>query len=132
MNKFPWLSKDRLGSQQASPSGSLPPRPISFVVHVLPPSKLTPSNIPEVSPASAWPTLVTVTMLPGLAGLTAIASSDSFRCRWLTSTLAGVMVTGPVPAAASAAGVGTSTAPVSIATAMIANRKRYIARPSSR
>src|SRR6266568_6639150 len=108
MNRFPYLSKDRLGSQQASPSGSVAPRPISFVVHVLPPSKLTPSNIPAVSPASRWPTLVTVTMLAGLVGLTAIVSSDSFRCRWLISTLAGVATTtrgDPVRAAASAVGV---------------------------
>src|SRR5258708_38036712 len=91
MNKSPYLSKDRLGSQHPSPSGSLPPRAISFVSHVLPPSKLTPSNIPADSPASPWPTLVTVTMLSGLAGLTAIASSDSFRCRWLMAILAEVL-----------------------------------------
>src|SRR5260221_4583380 len=97
MNKFPYLSKDRLGSQHPSPSGSLPPRAISFVCHVLPPSKLTPSNIPADSPASPWPTLVTVTMLSGLAGLTAIASSDSFRCRWLMSILAGVSAHVPDP-----------------------------------
>src|SRR5260370_41462304 len=97
MNKFPYLSKDRLGSQHPSPSGSLPPRAISFVCHVLPPSKLTPSNIPADSPASPWPTLVTVTMLSGLAGLTAIASSDSFRCRWLVSILAGGAAPAPAP-----------------------------------
>src|SRR6266567_1169704 len=135
MNRFPYRSKDRLASQQASPSGSLPPRPISFVVHVLPPSKLTPSNIPAVSPASPWPTLVTVTMLSGLVGLTAIVSSDSFRCRWLTSTLASVVTAvrgDPVRAAASAAGVAASAATVSIATTRIGNRKRYMVGPSSR
>src|SRR5258708_304576 len=133
MNKFPYLSKDRLGSQHPSPSGSLPPRAISFVCHVLPPSKLTPSNIPADSPASPWPTLVTVTMLSGLAGLTAIASSDSFRCRWLMSILAGVAAKArdPARAAASAAGVAASTAPASIAATVIGNRKRYIIKPSS-
>src|SRR5260370_37475073 len=40
MNKFPWLSKDRLGSQHPSPSRALPPRGISFLAHALPPSKL--------------------------------------------------------------------------------------------
>src|SRR5215467_3673407 len=100
MNKFPWLSKDRLGSQQESPNGSLPPRAISFVVHVLPPSKLTPSSIPAVSPASLWPTFVTITMLLGLVGLTAIVSSDSFRCRWLTLTLAGTAADATTRAAA--------------------------------
>src|SRR5713226_9115699 len=84
MNRLPYWSKDRLGSQQASPSLSL--LPISFVDQVLPPSKLTPSNMPAVSPASLCPTLVTTTMFLGFVGLTAIASSDSLRCRWLTST----------------------------------------------
>src|SRR5262249_33324026 len=107
------------------PSGSPAPRPISFVVHVFPPSKLIPSNIPAASPASPWPTLVTVTMLLGLAGLTAIASSDSFRCRWLMSTLAGVTtVAGPVLAAASAAGMEASAASASAATTKTENRKR--------
>src|SRR5215469_9719104 len=68
-------------------------------------------------------------MLSGLAGLTAIASSDSFRCRWLISILAGVAVAarGPVRAVASAAGAAASAAPVTIATTIIGNRKRYIA-----
>src|SRR5215469_1215177 len=129
MNRFPYWSNDRLGSQQASPSGSPAPRAISLVVHVLPPSKLTPSNIPAASPASPWPTLVTVTMLSGLAGLTAIASSDSFRCRWLISMLAGVAVAarGVVRAAPSAAGAAASAAPVTIAATTIRNRKRYMA-----
>src|SRR5215471_4933873 len=129
MNRFPYWSKDRLGSQQPSPSGSPAPRPISFVVHVLPPSKLTPSNIPAASPASPWPTLVTVTMLSGLVGLTAIASSDSLKCRWLMSTLTGVAV--PVWAAASTAGPAASAAPVTVATAKIRTRRRYMACPSS-
>src|SRR6266851_1539771 len=88
MKRLPYWSKDRLGSQQASPSLSL--LPISFVDQVLPPSKLTPSNMPAVSPASLCPTLVTTTMFLGFVGLIAIASSDSLRCRWLTSTFAGV------------------------------------------
>src|SRR6266513_6369886 len=129
MNRFPCWSKDRLGSQQASPSGSPAPRAISLVVHVLPPSKLTPSNIPAASPASPWPTLVTVTMLSGLAGLTAIASSDSLKCRWLMSTLTGAAA--PVWAAASAVGPVASAAPATIATAKIRTRRRYMACPSS-
>src|SRR2546421_3704803 len=88
MNRLPNWSKDRLGSQQASPRLSL--LPISFVDHVRPPSKLTPSNMPAVSPASLCPTLVTMTMFFGFVGLTAMDSSDSLRCRWLTSTLLGV------------------------------------------
>src|SRR5262249_18785596 len=127
-NRFPYWSKDRLGSQQASPSGSPAPRAISFVAHVFPPSKLTPSNIAAASPASLRPTLVTVTMLSGFAGLTAIASSDSSRCRWLTSTLAGVTtVGGRSRAAARAAGAAASTAPVITATTIIGNRKRNMA-----
>src|SRR5215470_14266254 len=124
MNKFPYLSKDRLGSQHPSPSGSPVPRAISFVAHVLPPSKLTPSNIPAVSPASPWPTLVTVTMLSGLAGLTAIVSSDSFRCRWLMSTLTGVAV--PVSPAADAVGAAAAITPATIATTITGNWKRCI------
>src|SRR5215472_16433295 len=123
MNRFPYWSKDRLGSQQASPSGSPAPRAISLVVHVLPPSKLTPSNIPAASPASRWPTLVTVTMLSGLVGLTAMASSDALKCRWLMSALAG--------AAASAVGPAASAAPATIATAKLGTRRRYMVCPSS-
>src|SRR5689334_4521790 len=129
MNRFPYWSKDRLGSQHASPRGSPAPRPISLVVHVLPPSKLTPSSIPAASPASPWPTLVTVTMLLGLVGLTAIASSDSLKCRWLMSTLTGVAA--PVWAAASAAGPAASAAPATVATAKIRTRRRHMACPSS-
>src|SRR5260370_14641461 len=131
MNRFPYRSNDRLGSQQPSPSGSPAPRAISFVDHVLPPSKLTPSNIPAVRPASAWPTLVTVTMLSGLVGLTAIVSSDSFRCRWLISTLAGVVTAtcDPVRAAASVVGVAASAAAISTAITTIKNRKRNMAGP---
>src|SRR5260370_12985708 len=131
MNKFPYLSKDRLGSQHPSPSGSLPPRAISFVCHVLPPSKLTPSNIPADSPASPWPTLVTVTMLSGLAGLTAIASSDSFRCRWLMSILAGVAgkARDPARALAGAAGGGRSVPPARIAADQTRDPARTVDRP---
>src|SRR5262249_48326216 len=73
-----------LGSQHASPRLSL--SPISFVVHVFPPSKLTPSSIP----AAGKSTFETSTMLFGFVGLTAIASSDSFVCRWLMSTFVGI------------------------------------------
>src|SRR5919109_381655 len=126
MNRFPYRSNDRLGSQQPPPSGSLPPRATSFLVHVLPPSKLTPSNIPAVSPASPWPTLVTVTMLSGLTGLTAIASSDSFRCRWLTSTLTGVTAAARSPARAVANVAGAA------ARAAAASPEAVHDRPSSR
>src|SRR5712692_9445748 len=112
MNRLPYSSKDRLGSQQASPRLSL--LPISFVDQVLPPSKLTPSNMPAVSPASLWPTLVTTTMFLGFVGLTAIASSDSFRCRWLTSTLVGV----------------ARTVAVAVATGTMARAAAIIKRPS--
>src|SRR6266700_3498713 len=125
MNRFPYRSKDRLGSQQPSPRGSLPPSAISFVVHVLPPLKLTPANIPAVSPASAWPTLVTITMLSGLVGLTATASSDSFRCRWLTSTL-----TETADPATTCAATGTPVSAAAVTPAItIANRKRYMPSP---
>src|SRR6266699_5575445 len=114
MNRLPYWSKDRLGSQQASPRLSL--LPINFVDQVLPPSKLTPSNMPAVSPASLWPTLVTTTMFLGFVGLTAIASSDSFRCRWLTSTLVGVARTVAVA--------------VAVATGTMAKAAAIIKRPS--
>src|SRR5258708_3000693 len=72
-------------------------------------------------------------MLWGLAGLTAIASSDSFRCRWLMSILAGgaAKAPGPARAAASAAGVAASTAPARIAATAIGDPKRDIIEPSS-
>src|SRR5712671_6268608 len=89
MKRFPNSSNERVGSQQASPRTSPAPRPMSLVVQVDPPSKLTASNIPALSPASRCPTFVTMTMLLGLVGLTAIASSDSLRFRWLTSIFAG-------------------------------------------
>src|SRR5919108_1265088 len=80
-------------SKRASPRLSL--SQISFVVHVCPPSKLTPSSIP----ASGKSTFETSTMLFGLVGLMAIASSDSFVCRWLMSTFVG---------AAAPTGIATS------------------------
>src|ERR1700746_4069736 len=90
MKRLPNSSKDRGGSQHASPSTSPgAPSPINEVVHVEPPLKLTALNIPAVTPASRCPMLVTMTMLFGFVGLIAIASSDSFRWRWLTSTLVG-------------------------------------------
>src|SRR6266568_5915526 len=84
MKRLPYLSNDKLGSQHASPRLSL--SPISFLVQVAPPSKLTPSN----NPAAGWSTFVTITMLFGLVGLTATVSSDSLPGRWLTSTFVGV------------------------------------------
>src|SRR6266550_7308365 len=94
MKRLPKLSNERLGSQQASPRLSL--LPMRFVVHVCPPSKLTPSSIP----AAGKSTFETMTMFCGLVGLTAMASSDSFVCRWLMSMFGGVAgATGlPVPA----------------------------------
>src|SRR2546429_6848716 len=84
MKRLPYLSNDKLGSQHASPRLSL--SPISFLVQVAPPSKLTPSN----NPAAGWSTFVTITMLFGLVGLTATVSSDSLPGRWLTSTFVGL------------------------------------------
>src|SRR6266536_1141704 len=84
MKRLPYLSNDKLGSQHASPRLSL--SPISFLVQVAPPSKLTPSN----NPAAGWSTFVTITMLFGLVGLTATVSSDSLVSRWLTSMFAGI------------------------------------------
>src|SRR2546429_336135 len=89
MKRFPYWSNERLGAQHESPSTSSAPSPTSRFVQVVPPSKLTARNIPAVSPASAWPTFVRTTTLFGFVGLTAIASSDSFPARWLTSTLVG-------------------------------------------
>ena len=71
MKSVPELSNDIVGSQQASPR--LSPLPINVRLHVLPPSKLTPLNIP----AAGKSTLVTITMLFGFVGLTAIVPSDS-------------------------------------------------------
>src|SRR5438034_11387538 len=42
-------------------------------------------------PATGKSTLETSTMFCGFVGLTAIVSSDSFVCRWLMSTLVGVL-----------------------------------------
>src|SRR6266480_1479665 len=69
---------------------------MSFLVHVCPPSKLTPSSIP----AAGKSTFETMTMFWGFVGLTAMASSDSFVCRWVMSMFGGVAgATGlPVPA----------------------------------
>src|SRR2546428_9037564 len=64
----------------------LAPLPIRVRILVLPPSKLTPLNIP----AAGKSTLVTITMLPGFVGLTAIVPSDSLCCHWLASTLVGI------------------------------------------
>src|SRR5438105_8575850 len=55
-------------------------------LQVEPPSKLTAANMP----AAGTTTLVTMTILFGLVGLTAIASSDSLLESWLTSTFLGV------------------------------------------
>src|SRR5712691_3271744 len=96
MKRLPYLSNERLGSQQASPRLSL--FPISFVVQVWPPSKLTPSSIP----AAGKSTFETMTMLLGLVGLTAMVSSDSFVWRWLMSTFGGTGARGPAPAGMTA------------------------------
>src|SRR5262249_26125702 len=67
--------------------------PMIRAAHVAPPSKLTAAN----RPAAGTTTLVTITMLPGLSGLTAIASSDSLLESWLTSMFLGI-VAGPASA----------------------------------
>src|SRR6266536_4588583 len=110
MNRLPYLSKERVGSQHASPRLSLSPTRLVF--QVWPPSKETPRNIPAVRPASLRNTLVKTTMLFGFVGLTAMASSDSFRCRWLTSTFVGPAVAGTeaMTAATIAATRNTETA----------------------
>src|SRR4051794_21776805 len=95
MNRLPKESNDRLGSQHESPRLSLPSATMRLV-HVCPPSKLTPRNIPETPSAM----FVKITMFCGLVGLTAMAVSDSLPTRWLTSTLAGGG-TGPRGAAAA-------------------------------
>src|ERR1043166_6637270 len=46
--------------------------------------------------------LVTTTMLLGFVGLIAIASSDSLRGRWLTSTFVGTPLAAAAPVGASA------------------------------
>ena len=58
-----------------------------LVVQVEPPSTLTAANIP----AAGTTTLVTITILFGLVGLTAIVSSDSLLESRLTSMFAGVV-----------------------------------------
>lgn len=58
-----------------------------LVAHVEPPSKLTAANIP----AAGTTMLVTITMLFGLVGLTAIVSSDSLLESWLTSMFVGIV-----------------------------------------
>src|SRR5712691_3630743 len=88
MNRLPYLSKDKLGSQQADPSGS-PGAPVAIrrLVQVAPLSKVTPSNMPAAVP----PILVTITTLLGSVGFTATASSDSLPRRWLTLTFTGFL-----------------------------------------
>src|SRR5437879_1104627 len=95
MNKLPELSNAIVGSQQASPR--LSPLPINVLRQLLPPSKLTPSNIP----AAGKSTLVMITMLFGFVGLTAMAPSDSLWCDWLTSTFGGVPLPVGFPDAAA-------------------------------
>src|SRR5258708_4514045 len=98
-----------------------------------PPALNTTQTAPCAAVMVGWSTNRTRPLLSGLAGLTAIASSDSFRCRWLMSILAGVAgkARDPARALAGAAGVAASIAPASIAATMIGNRKRYIIEPSS-
>src|SRR6266478_798838 len=83
-NRFPSSSKDKLGSQHAAPRLSL--FPMILVAQVEPPSKLTAANMP----AAGTTMLVTITILFGLVGLTAIVSSDSLLGSWLTSIFVGV------------------------------------------
>src|SRR5713226_4652468 len=85
MNRLPNSSKDKLGSQHAAPRLSL--FPMILLVQVEPPSKLTAANMP----AAGTTTLVTITILFGLVGLTAIVSSDSLVGRWLMSIFVGVV-----------------------------------------
>src|ERR1051325_11826804 len=107
MKRLPNSSNDSVGSQHASPSASpAVPSPINVLVHVEPPSKLTALNMPAVSPASRWPMLVTMTMLLGFVGLIAIASSDSFKWRWLTSTFVGIPAAGAPPGGRGGRGGG--------------------------
>src|SRR5712691_9802195 len=83
--RFPNSSKDKLGSQHAAPRLSL--FPMILVAQVEPPSKLTAANIP----AAGTTMLVTITILFGLVGLTAIVSSDSLLESLLTSMFLGVV-----------------------------------------
>src|SRR2546421_6146377 len=83
--RLPNSSKDKLGSQHAAPRLSL--FPMILVAQLEPPSRLTAANIP----AAGTTTLVTITILFGLVGLTAIVSSDSLLESWLTSMFAGVV-----------------------------------------
>src|SRR5712672_1424101 len=82
--RLPNSSKDKLGSQHAAPRLSL--FAMILVAQVAPPSRLTAANIP----AAGTTTLVTITILFGLVGLTAIVSSDSLLESWLTSMFVGV------------------------------------------
>src|SRR5438874_3021426 len=95
MNSVPELSNDIVGSQQASPR--LSPLPINVLAQLLPPSKLTPLNIP----AAGKSTLVMTTMLFGFVGLTAMAPSDSLWCHWLASTFVGIPLPVGFPDAAA-------------------------------
>src|SRR2546430_6932996 len=83
--RLPNSSKDKLGSQHAAPRLSL--FPMILVAQLEPPSRLTAANMP----AAGTTTLVTITILFGLVGLTAIVSSDSLLESWLTSMFAGVV-----------------------------------------
>src|SRR5229473_2063437 len=83
--RLPNSSKDKLGSQQAAPRLSL--FAMILEAQVEPASKLTAANIP----AAGTTTLVTITILFGLVGLTAIVSSDSLLESWLTSMFVGVV-----------------------------------------
>src|SRR6266542_1656100 len=72
-------------------------------------------------------------MLFGLVGLTAIVSSDSFRCRWLMSTLAGMAAaaaTVPAAGVAAAAAAAGTAAGINAATSTIGNKMRRIINPS--
>ena len=69
------------------------------------------------------PMFVTMTMLFGFVGLTAIASSDSFPTRWLASTFTGVRAAGPAPFATPGSTISPSPS---------ARRARVIRPPSSK
>ena len=88
------------------------------VFQVCPPSKLTPSNIPDTPSA----TLATVTMFCGSVGFTAIVSSDSFPTRRLTSTLGGTLLP-PRPAAPAGGAVDTAIMAATSGTTRTAIRR---------
>src|SRR5437867_6905188 len=113
--RLPVASNERLGSQHATPR--LSPFPMMLVVHVAPPSLLTPSNIPTGGLAI----LDTITMFRGSFGFTAMVVSDSFPERRLTSTLgAATWLVGFGAAEAPEAGAMATAARIADVQASIA------------